>query len=242
LFVGRLSLPFPTVIMKPLVLFDIDGTLMRSQGVGVSAMQMAFDTLYPGRGLRMEGVPVAGRLDTLIWGDVMRGGGLEPTPADEVLFRERYKAFLTERLGTAMVRRMPGVLELVDRLHNADRSVVGLLTGNWKDTGLLKIATAGFNLGHFRLGAFAGDGPDRRSLPPVAMRRYEELVGHAPLPERTVIIGDTPLDVDCAHHNGCRVIAVATGDFTVEELQATGADLVVETLEDAAAIERWLLD
>lgn len=227
--------------MKPLILFDIDGTLMRSQGVGVSAMQMAFDALYPGRGLRMQGVPVAGRLDTLIWADVLRNGGLEPTPKDEAIFRERYKAFLTERLADAVVRRMPGVLELVERLHEREESVVGLLTGNWPDTGKLKIATAGFNTDHFRVGAFAGDGPDRRSLPPVAMERCAALTGKAPRPERTIIIGDTPLDVDCAHHNGCKVIAVATGDFTVDELRPTGADLVVETLEDVDAIERWLI-
>lgn len=227
--------------MKPLVLFDIDGTLMRSQGVGVSAMQMAFDALYPGRGLSMQGVPVAGRLDTLIWGDVMRKGGLEPTEAEQRTFRETYKRFLTERLGSAIVRRMPGVLELVERLHTRDESVVGLLTGNWPDTGLLKIATAGFTTAHFRIGAFAGDGPDRRSLPPVAMGRYETAYGARPRPERTIIIGDTPLDVDCAHHNGCRVIAVATGDFTSEQLRATGADLVVETLEAIDEIEAWLL-
>lgn len=225
----------------PLVLFDIDGTLMRSQGVGVSAMQMAFDALYPDRGLRMQGVPVAGRLDTLIWADVLRNGGLDPAAEDQGRFRERYKAFLRERLASAVVRRMPGVLELVERLHQGGASTVGLLTGNWEDTGLLKIATAGFTTSHFRLGAFAGDGPDRRSLPPVAMRRCAELTGQAPRPERTIIIGDTPLDVDCAHHNGCRVIAVATGDFTMDQLRPTGADLVLETLDDVDMVERWLL-
>ena len=214
--------------MKPLVLFDIDGTLMRSQGVGVSAMQLAFDALYPGHGLRMDGVPVAGRLDTLIWADVLRNGGLEPTAAGQQTFRERYKSFLTERLGSAIVRRMPGVLELVQRLHDKEESIVGLLTGNWPDTGLLKIATAGFNTAHFRVGAFAGDGPDRRSLPPVAMQRCEALFGRAPRPERTIIIGDTPLDVDCAHHNGCKVIAVATGDSSSASMTPPGTSRSTE--------------
>lgn len=227
--------------MKPLVLFDIDGTLMRSQGVGVSAMQQAFDSLFPGSGATLKGVPVAGRLDTLIWGDVMRNAGLDPTAEALSLFRERYRTCLRERLGSATVRRMPGVLELVERLHRAEESIVGLLTGNWPDTGIMKITTAGFDPGHFRLGAFAGDGPDRRSLPPVAMARCESMFGMRPRPERTIIIGDTPLDVDCAHHNGCRVIAVATGDFGIDELRATGADLAVETLEDGDAISAWLM-
>jgi phosphoglycolate phosphatase-like HAD superfamily hydrolase len=226
--------------MKPLVLFDIDGTLMRSQGVGVSAMQMAFDAIYAGKGLRMEGIPVAGRLDTLIWADVMRRGGLEPDERELPRFRASYKSFLAERLHAASVRRMPGVLELVERLHAAQTSVLGLLTGNWPDTAHLKISTAGFTPGHFRIGAFAGDGPDRRSLPPVAIERCARETGYTPRPERTIIIGDTPLDVDCAHHNGCRVIAVATGDFTVDALRETGADLVVETLADIDAIDAWL--
>ncbi len=227
--------------MKPLVLFDIDGTLMRSQGVGVSAMQQAFDELFPGTGATLKGVPVAGRLDTLIWADVMRNAGLLPSETSQLTFRARYKAFLLVRMTSAIVRRMPGVLELVNRLHAAEDLVVGLLTGNWPDPARLKISAAGYDPDVFRLGAFAGDGPDRRSLPPIAMSRCESLTGMKPEAARTIIIGDTPLDVDCAHHNGCRVIAVATGDFGMDELRATNADLVVETLEDGERIERWLL-
>jgi len=104
----------------------------------------------------------------------------------------------------------------------------------------MKVTAAGYDADHFRLGAFAGDGPDRRSLPPVAMRRVAELHGQPAHPARVIIIGDTPHDIDCAHFNGCRALGVATGDFTVDDLVASGADWVLPTLEDHDAVERWL--
>jgi len=224
-----------------LVLFDIDGTIMRSQGVGVASMRRAFDAVYPGLGISMDGVAIAGRLDTLILHDTLAKYGLVASEEQEGVFRDQYRTYLEQSLVTASVRRMPGVHELVTRLAADARGVVGLLTGNWPDTARMKIAAAGFAPETFRLGAYAGDGPDRRSLPPVAMQRYEAAIGVPARPDRTVVIGDTPLDVDCAHFNGCRVIAVATGDFTVDELRATGADLVVPTLEDVDHITAWIL-
>lgn len=225
-----------------LVLFDIDGTLLRSQGAGVGAMQRTFDELYPGRGISMEGVPIAGRLDTLIVGDVLRKYGIEATCADEARFRGRYAELLEARLadGVAAVRLMPGVAELVQRLAATPELAVGLLTGNWAQTARLKIVAAGLEWERFPFGAFAGDGALRRDLPPVAMRRFAEARGRAIAAERVVVIGDTPLDVDCAKHNGCRALAVATGDFTLDALGATDADLVVPDLSETARLVAWL--
>ncbi|MFO0828949.1 MAG: haloacid dehalogenase-like hydrolase [Phycisphaerales bacterium] len=230
--------------MSPtLVLFDIDGTLLRSQGAGVASMQRAFDELFPGLDVSMDGIPVAGRLDTLIWHDVMTRAGLDPSTTALAEFRARYAAILGSRLrnGTRVVT-MPGVPELVARLDDRDDVVVGLLTGNWPDTARLKIVAAGLDHDRFRLGAFAGDGPDRRSLPPVAMQRFAAIEGREPQPSRVIVIGDTPHDVYCAKFNGCRAIAVATGGATLDSLAATDADLVVETLADTATIERWIVE
>jgi phosphoglycolate phosphatase-like HAD superfamily hydrolase len=225
-----------------LVLFDIDGTLLRSQGAGVAAMQQTFDELYPDRGLSMRGVPVAGRLDTLIWTDVLRSHGLEPSEAEAARFRARYAEVLAERLssGEAGLRLMPGVHELVERLAAEPDCTVGLLTGNWIHTARIKLEAAGFVWDRFRLGAFADDGPDRRALPPVAMRRFEAFAGRGIDPQRVAIIGDTPMDVDCAKHNGCRAVAVATGDYGVDALAETGADLVLPDLGAIAEVVEWL--
>jgi phosphoglycolate phosphatase-like HAD superfamily hydrolase len=214
-----------------LVLFDIDGTLLRSQGAGIASMQRAFEAMLPGEEVSVAGVPVAGRLDTLIVRDVLAKLGRSINDFDLERFRGLYRAELDRALTPANVRRMPGVAELVARLERDAAIVVGLLTGNWRETARIKIERAGLAPDAFRLGAFAGDGPDRRSLPPVAIERCRTTLGRTVRAERTFIVGDTPLDVDCAVHNGCKVIAVATGDFGVDELAATDADLVVPTLE-----------
>ena len=73
------------------------------------------------------------------------------------------------------------------------------------------------------------------------MRRYQELHGRPVAPQDVVIIGDTPADVDCAHASGTRVIAVATGHFTVDQLRAAGGDLVVADLSDTEALVRWIM-
>jgi phosphoglycolate phosphatase-like HAD superfamily hydrolase len=78
--------------------------------------------------------------------------------------------------------------------------------------------------------AFAMDGVTRRDLPPVALQRYQQRHGSPLDPARAIIIGDTPKDVDCALHNGCRVLGVATGEFTAEQLLACGAHHVVDKL------------
>ncbi len=228
--------------MTPLlVLFDIDGTLLRSQGAGMKVMQQAFHEVYPQASLSVDGVPVAGRLDSLIWADVLRAGGLDPAREDEAIFRQRYTELFRERIaGGIAIRQMPGVEALVAALAERTDTVVGLLTGNWQATARMKVAAAGFDPQLFRLGAYAGDGPDRRSLPPVAMERFRAAIGRPAPPDRVVIIGDTPADVDCAAFNGCRSLAVATGDYDLATLAGSGADRAVADLSDLAATVDWL--
>ncbi len=224
-----------------LLLFDIDGTLLRTQRLGVAAMLDAFRELHPGRDFSFDGVPIAGRLDPLIWRDVMTLHGLEPTEAAHDRFRDRYPRHLERRLaerpGAAV--QMPGVAALLEALRARAGTHLGLVTGNYGITGRLKIRASGLDPEQFTINAFADDGPDRRSLPPVAMRRFRADTGRDAEPERTVVIGDTPHDIDCARASGCRAVAVATGDFTVEALAEHRPDLLVPTLADTAALLRW---
>ncbi|HEX5214696.1 MAG TPA: HAD hydrolase-like protein [Vicinamibacterales bacterium] len=223
-----------------LVLFDIDGTLIHTARAGLRGMNAAFRRLH-GRDHALDGVSFAGRTDRAIAADVFRNVGLEPTDAAIVALRDAY----LEDLRIEMARPVadpggvfPGVPGLLDALEARDDVAVGLLTGNFAGGAAIK-------LGHFDLwrrfafGAFGDDHHDRRDLVPVALTRAREL-GYAVDAASTVIIGDTPLDIDCAHAHGARAIAVATGPFTPAQL--AHADLVVETLEavDAAAVaRRW---
>lgn len=225
-----------------LLLFDIDGTLLRTQGAGIAAMTDALRELHPGHEIRFEGVEVAGRLDTLIWREVAERHGLETSQEAHERFRLRYAAHLRSRLSRdpGAGRLMPGVPELIDALRRESGVHLGLVTGNYSETGRLKIRACGLDPEAFTINAFAEDGPDRRSLPPVAMRRFLERHGREIEPSRTVVIGDTPHDVDCARASGCLAVAVATGDFTREALATCAPTLLLDSLADTGSFLHWL--
>ena len=223
-----------------LILFDIDGTMLRTERAGVASMLAAGRELF-GEHFSFDGIEVAGRLDSLIWADLCQRNGIEPNDGNHASFRGRYGTFLAERLTKdPTARALPGVQPLLAELRTRDDVTLGLLTGNYPETGRLKIAAAGIDPDQFTIAAWGIDGMSRRELPPVAMRRHREQLGREIPPDRVLIIGDTPHDVDCARHNGCRVIAVATGAFDVATLAAAGADLAVTNLEDTDRVARWI--
>lgn len=225
-----------------LVLFDIDGTMLTSEGAGLVAMLDAMRELVPGREFSFEGIPVAGRLDTLIWRDLLERHGLDRDDALHAQFRERYGQHLHRRLGvTHTARALPGVTDLIATLAQEPAVTLGILTGNYEHTGRLKVERAGIPTRHFTANAWADDGHSRRALTPVAMRRCAEGRGSAVDPRQVVVIGDTPHDIDCAHAHGCRALAVATGGSSADDLRAHRADLVVDDLSDSAALSRWIL-
>ena len=223
-----------------LVLFDIDGTLLHSLRAGVGAMKSALAQLH-GIEADFDAVEIHGRLDTLIWKDLGRRHGYPLDEAAHATFKRTYIEHLRERFAKENTSRAhPGALELVAATRAAPGATIGLLTGNYEGSGRLKVQHAGFDPDHFVVNAWGDDGPDRRSLVPVAMERYRAMHGRAIDPRRVVIIGDTPADVDCARSNGARVIGVATGTFGVDALREAGADLVVPNLTDTPGIVRWM--
>ncbi len=119
---------------------------------------------------------------------------------------------------------------------------LGVLTGNYPETGRLKLEAAGLDTAWFPVAAWGSDAASRRDLPPLAMRRHETLTGRRLEPGHVVVIGDTPHDVDCARASGCRSLAVATGPYRADDLVASGADLVVEDLSGTESLVKWILD
>lgn len=226
-----------------LVLFDIDGTLLKTHGAGIDAMLAAAQDMYPGHNFSFEGISISGRLDTLIWRDLMASGGIDGDPESHRVFRHRYGEFL-EKSFAASARSQPleGAAELVTALAGAGGAGVclGLLTGNYEHTGRLKVERAGIPLAPFRHNAWADDGAHRRELPPIAMQRHRSATGRQLSPDRVVIIGDTPLDIDCAHANGCKAIAVATGAHPPAELAGHNPELLVDSLQDWNGIAAWI--
>jgi phosphoglycolate phosphatase-like HAD superfamily hydrolase len=225
-----------------LVLFDIDGTLLKSQHAGVHAMLDAFHQLHPDRRFSFDGVDIAGRLDTLIYQEMTERHGVPAGQEHHETFRHIYSRNLESRLADRnTVVALEGVHELVRRLATEPGVELGLLTGNYPATGRLKVKHAGLDPDLFRVNAFAMDGETRRDLPPVALQRYRERHGSPLDPAQAVIIGDTPKDVDCALHNGCRVLGVATGEFSVQALLDCGAHMAVDKLSPIEPVLAWLL-
>lgn len=219
-----------------LILFDIDGTLIQTGRAGVRAMNRAFVDLFNVENA-LDGVQVAGRTDRAIVGQVLDAHGLPHDAETVTAVRDAYCRRLPEALGdpgSLPMGVLPGVGAMLDALEGRDDVVVGLLTGNF-------VSGAELKLGHFDLwrrfgfGAFGDLHVNRRDLVPVAIEAACGL-GHSRFtPDRVVVIGDTPLDVDCAQAHGARAIAVATGIFPMDVLRESGADLTVETLADVPA-------
>jgi phosphoglycolate phosphatase len=223
-----------------LILFDIDGTLLLSHGAGTQSMLAAARELF-GEHMTLDGVEIAGRLDPLIWGMAARANGVPDTAAHHDRFRAVYAGHLSRCLASGhRVELLPGVADLVGALAARDGVTLGLLTGNYPETGRLKIEAAGLDPDLFRVAAWGDDGDSRRDLPAVAMERYRRLAGRPVDPQDVVVIGDTAHDIDCARAEGCRSLAVATGPYTRQALAAHEPDLLVDDLSDTPALVDWI--
>jgi phosphoglycolate phosphatase-like HAD superfamily hydrolase len=134
-------------------------------------------------------------------------------------------------------RILPGVLPLLESLDATDHAVLGLLTGNLERGARIKLEAFGLNR-FFETGGFSTDRHDRRAIARTAAARVAALHGIEIASERTVVIGDTALDVDCARANGFRSIAVATGGASPEEIATWPCDAHFDDLTDLESVRR----
>jgi phosphoglycolate phosphatase len=220
-----------------LFLFDIDGTLVNAGGAGRVAVTNALREVYGTTG-PIDGYDFRGRTDPRIVLDLLGGAGW-----DEAAIRARLAAYFDVYLREldalvgdgARVRVLPGVDDVVRVLSARDDAVVGLLTGNIEPGARVKLRSTGL-WPLFRVGAFGSDDVDRRRLPGVARQRAFASLGHDIPFDRVTIIGDTPLDVDCARASGACAVAVATGRYTGDELSACFPDVLFPDLSDVEAV------
>lgn len=221
-----------------LVLFDIDGTILRSGGVGRIAMEHALTGIFgtPGspeyrydgktdRQIVRESMKREGRTDEEIDGQM-------ETLLDAYVTRLHHEFSSGQR----KVQVYPGVLELFDRLEQERTVVMGLLTGNIEPGARAKLGAAGIDISRFRVNAFGSDHEHRPELPAIAQQRARDVIGADIAGDRLVVIGDTPADIRCGESIGAKAIGVATGRYSVEELASHGAYAVFETLADTDAV------
>jgi phosphoglycolate phosphatase len=225
-----------------LVLFDIDGTILRSDGAGRRAMIAALREVFGGAG--PEDHRYDGKTDPQIVREVMRLEGHHDAHIDERMdaLMTLYLAHLERELEQADTFVYPGIRELLAALEARDDTILGLLTGNLREGAHAKLRAAGIDPGRFRVGAFGSDHEHRPELPALARRRAQaelaiDLEGH-----HLVVIGDTPADIECGRSLGVRAIGVATGSYTVDELQRYGPHAVFETLADTDRVVSAIID
>ncbi|MDT0630526.1 HAD family hydrolase [Rubrivirga litoralis] len=216
----------------PVLLFDIDGTLLQSNGVGRRCIESALERVVGGT-LDTSDVSFSGKTDPQIFRQILtaaREAGLDVSDLDDAhgAFGDVYRNLMRECLPTAHVEALPGAVDLVRRLA-ANGVPLGLLTGNLRELAYAKVGRIGLGEAEFPFGAFGSDAEDRNALPAVAVERAGRALGREVDPAEVVIIGDTPLDIACARAGGCVAVAVATGRYGMDELG--GADVVLDSLE-----------
>ena len=227
-----------------LVLFDIDGTILLTDGAGKRAIHRALIDVFGGTG--PEDHRFDGKTDPQIVRELMRieGHGDEHIDAHMSPLLDRYVEYLGEelRVGSSSVRVMPGVCELLDVLDAREDVVMGLLTGNLEAGARAKLSSAGIDHTRFRVGAYGSDHETRGELPAVAQRRARDELGIDVDGRDVIVIGDTPADIQCGRGIGARAIAVATGHYSTDELWAHGPAAVFEDLSPTHDVVRVIVE
>ena len=218
-----------------LVLFDIDGTLLLTGGVGQSSARASLERVFGTAGRVDEFYP-GGRTIEAIFKDTLADAGI----SDEDYHAKRqalYTDFFEEfkrRLesGEHRIRPLPGTQELLKALRAREDVVVGLVTGNHQYTARYKLAYAGFDLELFRVGAYGDESDHRPDLVRIAQARAAELTGEPLSGRATVMVGDTTRDVLAAKEAGALSVAVASGTDDLALLKTVSPDHLLPDLAD----------
>jgi len=218
-------------------LFDIDGTLLASGGAGKAALESAFAEIF-GVALRVQ-IPYSGRTDRAISRDLLRLHEVEDSPSNWERLRDAYLARLPDSLNRHDGRVLPGILTLLQTLRNRDDVAMGLLTGNVRAGAQVKLGHYGL-FEHFSFGGFGDHHFDRDDVAREALAAVHTHLGARIMTDRIWVIGDTPLDVQCARAIGARVVAVATGVHTIDQLSECKPDISLPDLSDPTAFLNML--
>jgi phosphoglycolate phosphatase len=220
--------------MVKLVLFDIDGTLVHTGGAGIKAFAKVFATEFnvPNG---VEKIRFAGRTDVNLVREFFTMNRIEPSEANFRRFFERYVFWLDQILHQSETTACSGVVEFMQALRTLPNPpLFGLLTGNIRLGAEIKLRH--FDLWkEFETGGFADDHEDRDQIAHAAFRRGARVLGSELRGEQVVVIGDTPLDIRCGRAIGAKVLAVATGGATLDELKRHQPDWAVEDLNRVRA-------
>lgn len=226
----------PTTASAKLLLWDIDGTLVWTGRAGEFAMNRALQEVFGTEG-DIHTVDYAGRTDRWIFRAMMDHYGHGDSQEKIHDYMEAYLSALEEELPARQGEVLGGVLAILDWVARQPHLHQGLLTGNLTRGARLKLTH--YNIWHFfEFGAFADDSEIRNELGPVALERAMQHAGVEFAPQDVYIIGDTPHDIECGKTIGARTIAVATGKFSLDELQQHDPDFSFENFSDPGPFQQ----
>jgi phosphoglycolate phosphatase-like HAD superfamily hydrolase len=227
--------------MQRLILFDIDGTLAEG-GPAKEAFCVAMEATFGTAGA-IESHSFAGKTDPQIARELLVASGFVDAEIDSRFpaLWDGYVEELEGRIATDPMRLLPGVGQLVEALEAESDVALGLVTGNIARGARLKLGSVGL-AGRFHVGGYGSDHEEREHLPGFALSRALDTWGVVFTGDSVFVVGDTPRDVQCGKHHGTRTVAVATGHFDKEQLEATDPDVVFEDFSQIPAVLGILLD
>lgn len=222
--------------MVKLVLFDIDGTLIRTGGAGVRAFARTAATEFNGSD-GVQQIKFSGRTDRSLVREFFAAQGIEPSRENFRRFFDRYVFLLEDQMRACTGGPCAGVLQFLHDLQALPQPpLLGLLTGNIRLGAEIKLRRFGL-WNCFVTGAFGDDHEDRNALAGLARERGSRVLGHEVAGPETLVVGDTPFDVACGRAINARVLAVGTGGGAWDQLHAHRPDWLVPDLREVTAAE-----
>ncbi|MBX9770892.1 MAG: HAD hydrolase-like protein [Candidatus Obscuribacterales bacterium] len=223
--------------MARLVLFDIDGTILSTQGVGRRALSRGVAEAFK-IDIKCDHLDLSGKTDPQICREMLTDSGYAGEITGDLLQHafDIYLPILKSEIALCKnFALLKGIHELVNTLNKTDDAYLALLTGNIEPGARIKLDP--FNLNHFFVvGAYGSDSANRLELPAIASQRSAKHFSLQFQPHEVVVIGDSTRDIACAKGFGARSLAVSTGKTSAAELQAEQPDFLFSSLEDTANV------
>jgi phosphoglycolate phosphatase-like HAD superfamily hydrolase len=217
-------------MVERLILFDIDGTLLVTKGVGRESTRRAMLEVF-GTSSRLDDYWFAGQTDWAVLVELLAKHGFDGRVIAERMARyeESIARHMRDVFEQSTASACPGALDLVQRLARRDDVVLGVVTGNVSSVAPIKLQAAGYDPAWFLVGAYGNEAMSRNDLPRMALDRALGQV-ETLRPEDVIVVGDTAADVASARALGAVAVAVATGKTPREELAALMPDLLLNDL------------
>lgn len=222
---------------KILLLFDIDGTLLSTDGMAGKLMLKALEEEV-GKPVGYELKVFVGATDRLILKQFIEKSRVKIDDPESAIDRvlKRYLLYLDNQMNLpGYVKVLPGINEILNRVADDTNISLGLVTGNIKAGAYAKLKLASLDT-FFPIGAFGDDAIERNKLPPIAVRRAENFYQVQFSPSDIWIIGDSPKDIECAKANQFRSLAVASGWHAIKELKPFKPDMLLNDLSKTSDV------